>query len=99
MGARTLVDKLLAERLGDVGGFVQKLHTAVERGVLTKEATGIIAAAVEVGHAASHRGYAPTQEQVFDVLDIVEHSLQGSYVLQDKSRRLIASVPPRGTRK
>ena len=98
MGARTLVDKLLAEKLGDVGGFVQKLDTAVARGVLTKEAAEIIAAAVEVGHAASHRGYAPTQEQVFDVLDIVEHSLQASYVLQDKSKRLIASVPPRGTR-
>ncbi len=66
MGARTLVDKLLAEKLGDVGGFVQKLDMAVARGVLTKEATEIIAAAVEVGHAASHRGYAPTQEQVFE---------------------------------
>jgi hypothetical protein len=28
MGARTLVDTLLAERLGDVGGFQQKLETA-----------------------------------------------------------------------
>lgn len=99
MGARTLVDKLLTESLGDIGGFQQKLNAAVDHGVFTRGVAENVAAAVEVGHAASHRGYAPTQQEVFDVLEIVEHCLQASYVLNDKSRRLIVSVPPRGARK
>lgn len=99
MGARTLIDTLLTEKLGDVGGFRQKLDAAVTAGVLTKEARDIVAAAVEVGHAASHRGFAPTHQQVLLVLDIVEHFLQGSYVLQDTSSRLSSSVPSRGSQK
>jgi hypothetical protein len=97
MGARTLIDTLLAEKVGE-GNFRQKLDAAMAAGFLTKNATDTISATVEVGHAASHRGYAPTQQQLFVVLDIVEHSLQ-EYVLQDKSKQLIASVPRRGVRK
>ncbi|MBC8876614.1 MAG: DUF4145 domain-containing protein [Planctomycetes bacterium] len=99
MGARTVVDKLLTEKLGDAGGFAGKLREAVAEGLLTSDQKEIIAAAVEVGHAASHRGYRPSQQQVSDVLDIVEHSLQSWYVLQDTSQRLSQSVPRRGSLK
>ena len=98
MGARTLIDKLLTDELGDVGGFQQKLKEAVSSNFLTVRNKDIITPAIEIGNAASHRGYIPTQRDVFDVLDIVEHCLEQSYILEGKSRRLSESVPARNTR-
>jgi hypothetical protein len=93
IGTRTLVDKMLNDLVGDVGGFAKKLNEAVKSGYLTEKQKQTIEAAVEVGHAASHRGFHPTIEQVFDVLDIVEHALVDGYVIGQASSRLNASVP------
>lgn len=98
MGTRTLIDLMLLEMLGDVGGFEAKLEEAVRQGLLTKEKIDTISSAVEAGHAASHRGYRPTKEQFDDVLEIVEHALKERYVLQGASRRLNGIVPKRGKR-
>jgi hypothetical protein len=99
MGTRTLIDKMLNDLVGDVGGFAQKLNEAVKSGYVTEKQRQTIESAVEIGHAASHRGYYPTIEEVFDVLDIVEHALVGGYVIGKASSRLNASIPrkARGT--
>jgi hypothetical protein len=34
-------------------------------------------------------------DQLFDVLDVVEHALKDRYVVAEASRRLEKSVPPR----
>ena len=95
MGTRALVDEMLSDLVGDVGGFAVKLAEAVKNGLLTEKQRHTIEAAVEAGHAVSHRGYRPTDQQVFDTLDIVEHALMDRYVIGDTSIRLAASVPPR----
>jgi hypothetical protein len=96
MGARTIVDSTLTAILGeDIDGFEQKLKRAVAIGKLTRDEMDIIEAALEAGHAASHRGFSPSLEQLRDLLDIVEHALRGVYALPAASQRLTASVPPR----
>ena len=53
----------------------------------------VIADAVDAGHAASHRGFVPTFEQLKDVLVIVEYALKDRYVTQQASDRLkVATV-------
>lgn len=95
MGARSVVDIMLTEVLGDIGGFEQKLSEAVNAGFLTTAQRQCITAAVEAGHAASHRGFRPNPGAVFDVLDIVEHALRDRYVLHETSNRLGKIIPPR----
>lgn len=98
MGTRTLLDVMLLEMLGDIGGFEQKLREAVSKGIFTDVQKDTIYAAVDAGNAASHRGFKPTESQLSDVLDIVEHALMGHYVLAASSGRLKNEVPPRGSR-
>lgn len=98
MGARTLIDLMLSDMLGDVGGFETKLKKAVTGGLLTPGQTQTITAAVEAGHAASHRGFLPTVDLLFDVFDIVEHALKDRYVLTKASHRLGTSIPLRNQR-
>jgi len=95
MGTRTLLDVMLLEMLGDIGGFGTKLQEAVSRGFFTANQRDSIRAAVEVGHAAIHRGFKPTESQLSVVLDIVEHTLMGHYVLAGSSGRLSREVPVR----
>lgn len=75
MGTRTLLDVMLKELLNDIGGFERKLGRAVTEGIFTSAQKETIYAAVDTGNAASHRGFTPTEKQLTDVLDIVEHTL------------------------
>ena len=98
MGTRTLLDVMLLEMFGDIGGFAAKLKEAVTQGFFTDVQKDTIYAAVDAGNAASHRGFKPTESQLSDVLDIVEHALMSHYVLAASSGRLKSVVPPRESR-
>lgn len=95
MGSRTLVDMMLTDMVGDIGGFAHKLKTAVANGMIDATQHDVIAAAVDAGHTASHRGFVPTFEQLEDVLVIVEYALKDRYVTQNASDRLKVAVPKR----
>ena len=95
MGARAIIDLMLTDMLGDIGGFAHKLKTAVANGMLDATQHGVIADAIDAGHAASHRGFVPTFEQLEDVLVIVEYALKDRYVTQKASDRLKDAVPKR----
>lgn len=95
IGARTLIDLSLTEAVSDLGNFPVKLDAAVEAGRLSAEQKRILEAAIGAGSAAAHRGFAPNARLIEDVLDIVEHLLQGQYILGRASERLRRRVPPR----
>ena len=95
MGARTLIDMVLTEVVGDQGNFRAKLDAAVQAGHLATEHRRTLEAAIDAGSAAAHRGFTPNEELIEDVLDIVEHLLQGRYILGPASDRLRNQVPPR----
>lgn len=65
------------------------------KGFLTDGQKDTIGVAVEFGHAASHRAFLPTTQQVMDGVEIVEHLLKDKYVLGPISNRLKSGVPPR----
>src|SRR3989442_1148256 len=72
MGARTLVDMMILEKIGDVGGFKEKLGELEKEGFISSRSREMLYAALEVGNAAVHRGHAATKSKVQDVMDIVE---------------------------
>ena len=55
-------------------------------------------AALDAGHAASHRGHCPNHEELDHVMDIVESIIVQMYVLPEAGKRLKHSIPPRKKR-
>jgi hypothetical protein len=99
MGARTLVDLVMVEKVGDVGGFTEKLGQLEKAGFVSSKNREVLESALDVGSAAAHRGYAAKVDEVNIVMDIVENLLQAVYVFPDVARKLKESTPPRPPRK
>ena len=98
MGARSLVDLFMTKMVGDIGGFQQKLDTLVEKGLLSLHNRKVLEAALEAGHAVSHRGHLPKDRHVDLVFDIVENLLQ-TMVLNTEAERLKKETPGRKSNK
>lgn len=94
MGARTLVDLYLNEQVGDIGGFAAKLKKLKDNNLISTPAKDILEAALDVGHAASHRAHKPSSKDVSQVIDIVENLLH-QHTLVNTSEELRASTPRR----
>ncbi|MGV6394119.1 DUF4145 domain-containing protein [Pseudomonas caspiana] len=96
MGARTIVDMYMNDTIGDSGGFGQKLNNLVAGGHLGKQDRDVLGAALEAGHAASHRGHIPTSAEISHVMDIVENLLQ-RHALKIAAAALVKGTPLRVT--
>jgi uncharacterized protein DUF4145 len=99
MGARTLVDMAIFDKVGDAGNFQRKLEQMEQHGFLARENRQFLAAALEAGNAAAHRGYQPKEEHLAHVMDIVENLLQAVYVLKGAAAELRKATPPRPRKK
>ena len=95
MGARTLIDMLMVDKVGDVGTFDDELRQLERLGVISSRNREVLAAALSVGSAAAHRGHTPNPEDVNAVMDIVENLLHAVYVLPGMADRLKKNTPPR----
>jgi hypothetical protein len=94
MGARALVDCFMNDKLGDVGGFEAKLRKLVKDGYIGSKDRDVLGAALETGHAVTHRGHKPSTGQVDQVMDIVENLIQ-KYTLEDAADSLKSKIPAR----
>jgi hypothetical protein len=98
MGARTLLDIVMVEKIGDAGGFGQKLRQLEAAGFVSSKNREVLEATLDAGSAAVHRGYAPKATEVNLVMDIVENLLQAIYVLHDAGEKLKKATPARSKR-
>ncbi len=99
MGLRAILDLALNDVLGDVGGFAEKLKRLVSGAIVTERRRQVIADVLEVGHAAMHRGYVPSAEQVQEVLTIVEHVVYELLISEGVATRIRSETPQRGAPK
>lgn len=95
MGARTLVDIAILDKVGDRGTFEQKLKALEGEGFIGKRNREVLAAALGAGNAAAHRGHDYKALEVNQVIDIVENLLQAIYVLEKAAENLKKVTPPR----
>lgn len=95
MGARTVVDLVMNDKVGDVGPFQQKLVELERQGFVARKNREFLAAALDAGSAAAHRAYEPTAEELRHVMDIVENLLEAVYILERAAKKLRDSTPPR----
>lgn len=94
MGARTMIDMFILDKIGDIGTFQQKLDALVDRGYLASQQKDILSVALEAGNAAVHRRYKPSSEVLNHVIDVVETLLQ-SYALEKASDSVKNKIPHR----
>ncbi len=59
MGARTLLDMLMIQKVGDVGTFRKKLEELEKAGFVTRTNVNVLDTALDAGSATAHRGHAP----------------------------------------
>jgi hypothetical protein len=95
MGARTVVDTVIAEKVGDLGPFRQKLESLESQGYIGKANREHLAVALDAGSAVAHRGHVPSSEAVEHVMNIVENLLEAVYVLGTAADSLSRETPPR----
>lgn len=101
IGARTIVDLVILDKVGDVGTFIKKLAALEALGFVGRKNREFISAALEAGSAAAHRGVAPDVADLNRVMDIVESLLESVYILEeaaDHLRKITPPRPPRGKR-
>lgn len=94
MGARTLLDMFITANIGDEGNFKSKLVALEEQGFVSARNRATLEAALDVGHAAAHRGHSPDPAEVNHVIDIVENLYEGR-LLEDAAESLRTTTPPR----
>lgn len=97
MGARALIDLIIQRRVGDQGTFADGLKEMVDRGFLSSHNRALVEAAVDAGHASSHRGYRPSADDIATVVDIVENLIQNE-LLETPASVLKAATPKRPAR-
>ena len=99
MGARAMLDMAIVDSVGDVGTFHEKLDALQSKGLIGERQREFVEAALEVGHAAGHRGHCPSAESLNLAMDIVENILQQIYVLPHAAVELKKSTPARSQRR
>lgn len=95
MGIRAVVDMVLVDFVGDVGGFEKKLNQMVAKGFLTEMGRPHMLAAIEAGNAAAHRGHIPDRVDVLTLLRICENLLYEHLVMPGQALRLRSNTPAR----
>jgi len=63
-GLRGVTAKDLTDKLGDIGGFAQKLDEAEKNGWVTPAHRKVLETAVDAGNAAAHRRYRPKKKHL-----------------------------------
>lgn len=94
MGARALLDMFMTLHIGDQSTFLKKLDALEHAGFVSKRNRQALEAALDLGHAAAHRGHNPMASEVNYVIDIVENLYEGQ-LLESVAAKLRKGTPPR----
>jgi len=94
MGIRAVIDIYAVSKVGDIGGFKNKLSTLKRNGHLSDSQHSALEAITEVGNASAHRGFRPTKLQVEAGLAALE-AIFFFELQENKFKELKSSIPPR----
>jgi uncharacterized protein DUF4145 len=95
MGARTILDIVMTQKVGRLGTFRSRLKALEAKGFIGKANREILRAALEARSTAAERVYAPTSDIVNEVMDIIENLLQAVYILPKTLKKIKHSRPRR----
>lgn len=95
MGIRALLENVMIEKVGDKGTFAANLRAFEAEGYVSRIQRERLDIILEAGHAAMHRLYKPSKEDLVTLVDIAESIVESLYIHGSKVERLKKAVPPR----
>jgi hypothetical protein len=98
MGIRALLEQVMIQKVGDLKTFDMKLDAFQNAGFISAIQRDAMRATLDVGDAAMHRGYVPTETDLKLALDIVEGVLAPIYDHRSEAEKMADRVPPRPPR-
>jgi hypothetical protein len=98
MGIRAVLEHAMIAKVGDNGTFEKNLDAFVNKGFISSIQRDAVKSALDLGHAAMHRGFIPTERDLTKALDIVEGVLAAIYDHTPSALELKKSVPARKPR-
>ena len=101
-GARTALDQLIIEKIGDAGRFEDKVDKLVANKIIDDTEGTMLLAVFDAGSASAHRSYRPDRDTVNHMMDILEAIFYKLLVepkrkekLKKKAEELRKSTPKR----
>jgi hypothetical protein len=98
MGIRALLEQVMIMKVGDLASFEKKLDEFQRKGYISLIQRDAMRATLDVGDAAMHRAFKPTEIELKVALDIVEGVFSPIFGHKDAAEKLADRVPPRAPR-
>jgi hypothetical protein len=98
MGIRAALEQIMITKVGDLKTFDDKLDAFQEAGYISSIQRDAMRATLDVGDAAMHRAYAPTQQDLTVALQVVEGVLAPLYGHRQLAQSMADRIPPRAPR-
>ena len=99
MGIRALLEQVMVSKVGDLGSFEKQLNAFQAAGYISFIQRDAMKATLEVGHAAMHRAFQPTEQDLEVALDVVEGIMAPLYAHHSAAEKMAERIPPRLPRK
>ena len=98
MGIRGLLENVMVAKISDQGTFGAHLAEFEKQGYVSGRQRERLETILDAGHAAIHRLYRPSKEDLITLVDIAESIVESVYVHEHKVRKLKENIPLRAKR-
>lgn len=95
MGVRALLESIMIEKCGDNGTFKNNISKFENDGFISSTQRKALELVLEAGHAAIHRSYEPTREEILAALDITENIIESIFIISSTKSKKLSNVPQR----
>ncbi len=96
-GLRTAFDRVVSYHAVDESLYLAaKVNALQDRGFIGETEANILNTVVDAGSAAAHRAWNPTDEQLGQLLQALEHFIHRTVVVGEKVLEVKALIPQRG---
>jgi hypothetical protein len=93
-----VLEQVMIHKVGDLRSFDKKLDEFQKQGYISAIQRDAMRATLDVGDAAMHRGFVPTEKDLTLALDIIEGVLAPIYDHRTEAEKMADRVPPRARR-
>ena len=93
MGIRALIERMMIHKVGDTGSFSGNLAKFESDGFISSKQRERLATILDAGHAAIHRAFNPSKEDLDTLMDITESVVETVYAHEEKTKLLQKRVP------
>jgi hypothetical protein len=95
MAARALLEHVFVDTCGDQGTFKKNVEAFQNAGHLSDTQRQLLETALNAGHAAIHRSFKPSKDDLVTVVSMVESLVELLYVQKHRVEQLRKRIPPR----